>query len=582
VLRLTVGVGIGVLCAHTLRPTARREQAPADPLTWGLIAIVSVLALLTCVGAMTDRGQWWAFDDSPAYLVFSKQLHQAGDMIQPFSFRRMTSLGAQSLFQAAVLVGATPEGIHLFDRGVCGIVLVALLLGAPRGRAAPPMALRLLPALLVLLMPNYRLNSAATLSGTVVLFAIYRTLDLPPSPTRKRRMHAAALGLLVALACALRPFFVLPAVAAVALAYALERPEASDRSGVPEEALVAAGVTVLAVLPWSIGLLRSNGTPMYPPFAGDYQAESGFMSVSFDYTRAKLIWDELRFWEPIETIHLFFIAALILYRRESLAFRVSCAGLVLGLTAMLVFLPGSDYRELARYLYPLELALALIVAMRALATFATPGEPGAMAAGFLVLAACSGELYWKRDEAERAYDDGFEQGFNILRGRELLPGGGRPTLFRRTEEDVMETPILSLRAEQTYTDLQRAVPAGAPILAMVEEPYRFDFRRNRVTILDLPGVAGPRGGIPVFQGAEAVAAYFHSLGFRYLTLTDTRSTLALYSLRSWETHASIKTPQTTIAPRVLDVFGNLSQLTQSRRRVFEADGIVVIDLDQPS
>ncbi len=580
VLRLAIGVGVGILCANALRPGRKPWSPRFDAPYWGVVFIVAVLAFLTCVGSMTDRGQWWAFDDTPAYLVFPKQLFEVGDMLQPFSFRRMSSFGAQSLFQAVLLVGSAPEQVHLFDRGVCGVVVVAMILGAPHDRGSSPFVLRLLPALLVLLLPNYRMNVAAVLSGTVFFFAIYRTLDLPASATRKPRVHAAVLGLLVAGACALRPFFAVPAIATVALAYAFGKSRSIGWTPLAKQALVVGAVTLVALLPWSVALLRSNGTPLYPPFPGDYRVASRFTHLVLGYERAKMIWEELRYWEPVATIHLFFVAGLVVLKNDAPAFRASYFALLIGFLIMLVLIPISDYRDLVRYAYPLELAFVLAVAMRSLAAFAQPVEPAAMAAGFLVLVACAGELYWKHDDAQRSFDDMFEQTFNIIEGRTLLPGGGRPPMFRTDDDEVLETPFLSLHAERSYEELQHAVPPGASIVAMVEEPYRFDFRRNRVDILDLPGIVGPDGGVPVFHGSDAVARYFLAHGLRYLALVDTHTCTELYSLRAWEAHAVNKLigPQNFIAPWILDVFANLERLTHSRKHLFEAAGMVVVDL----
>jgi hypothetical protein len=583
VLRVMIGVGIGVLCAHALRPNGQPWRPRTDFAYWGAIAIVVPLAFLTCVGSMTDRGQWWAYDDTPAYLVFPRQLVQIGDMLQPFSFRRISSFGAQSLFQATLLVGAAPEHVHLFDRGICGVVVVAMILGAPRDSGSSPFALRLLPAVLVLLLPNYRMNCAAVLSGTLFLFAIYRTLEIAASPSQRPRMHAAVLGLLVAAACALRPFFVLPATATVALTLLLGgKWRSTGRRLLVEEALVIAGTTLAALLPWSLALLRSNGTPLYPPFDGDYRSASGFTTMVLGYERIKMIWDELRYWEPVATIHLFFIAGLVASKNDTPAFRASYFALLVGFIVMLLLIPISDSKDLVRYAYPLELAFVLVVTLRSLAAFAPPGEPSAMAAGVLVLAACAGELYWKHDESQMAYDDMFEQARNLIAGKALLPGGGHSPRYHLDNGELLDTPMISMRAEHIYGELQRAVPAGAPIAAMVEEPYRFDFRRNRVSILDLPGVVGPRGGIPVFHGPEAVAKYFLSLGLRYVALVDTHTCLALYSLRAWEQHGISKVvgPQNFIAPIVLDIFSNFERLGQSRRHLFEEGGMVVLDLGE--
>ena len=70
--------------------------------------------------------------------------------------------------------------------------------------------------------------------------------------------------------------------------------------------------------------------------------------------------------------------------------------------------------------------------------------------------------------------------------------------------------------ERFYRRLQSSVPAGEPILATLDHTFYLDGRRNHIYTFDHPGVIGPRGGPPAFQGPEAFASYLSSVGIRYL------------------------------------------------------------------
>jgi hypothetical protein len=568
VLRVIVGIGIGVACANAvLIPPPSRAKSEV----WGkafLLFIAIFLTILLCVSSLTDRGTWWSNDDTTAYLVFPKQLVEAGDMIQPFSFRRMSSYGGQSLLQAVLLVGAAPEHAHLFDKGICSAVLVAMLLGRRGEAPAAPFALRLLVAMFVLFLPNYRLNLAAVLSGTVFLFAISETLELPDSALGDPRVRAVILGLLVGAASALRPFFMLPAGLCVLLAFALRADLRGRRSVLARELFRLGAVSAVAILPWAIALLRSNGTPLFPGIAGYYLTDSGFTHLNLDFARLMTFWDALRYWEPIGTIHLFFLAALIRTRFDTPAFRASTIALLVGGLVMLALLPQSAYRDRCRYICPLELAFVLTVALRSLAAFTPRFDASSLTAGIFVVIGIIGEIYWRHEDTAKTYDDAFKEAH-------LITAGPLP----EESEALLKTEADAQHVREVYSDIQGSIPAGAPVLAMLEEPYRLDFGRNRVAILDLPGLVGPRGGVPLYQGPDKVAEYFLGLGIRYLALVNPRQTRDLYSIGGWEEHAKTTgMPQNALAPRVLDVFDNFEKLRGSKQKLYEQGNVVVLDL----
>jgi hypothetical protein len=81
-------------------------------------------------------------------------------------------------------------------------------------------------------------------------------------------------------------------------------------------------------------------------------------------------------------------------------------------------------------------------------------------------------------------------------------------------------------------EIQSHVPLHVPFLAMSDDPYLFDFERNKVVLVDLPTVAGPvdvppPGASP--EQYERAIADFERLGIDYFVLVDTKKSRELYN-----------------------------------------------------
>jgi hypothetical protein len=559
-----VAGGLALLAAGIVaeppRPRRLGRRLRAGPLFAAGCAAAVLLLGLGWVSSLGHRGDFYWFDDGPAYLVFPRQLAQTGAMDQPFSFRRLTSYGAQSFLQAMLLAGADPPAVPLFDEGLCTTILVGLVLADPRTRAAAPRALTLLAAAIVLLLPDYRMNVAAVQSGTVVFYAMYRTLALERWAAPGDAPRWAILGLLAAAACALRPFFAVAALAVVAFgALAAADRRGAERAGTARTAAtVSAAVTGLALLPWAWALERSCGTPMFPPFQGFYQPASHFADSSGGAFRVRMIVDVALCTEPILTIHLFLLASLLMRDRTPRgAARASCAGLLVGFVVLQLLIPISDWRSLIRYRLPMELAFVLVVSARAWSPFRRPLEPRAIAAGATVLVASAVHLYAGLEGSGHAIQAALDQAAKPRRAEWLA------------EAD----------ADRRYAAIQASVPAGARMLVMLDEPFRLDFRRNPVLILDMPTIVGPGGDFPIGRGPEALAAHLRAQGIQYLAaLRPDRS--ELYSAETWRDHARTDDgmPQHRLAPRVLDVYDSIEKLRATRRSAYDDGSVSVFEL----
>jgi hypothetical protein len=134
-------------------------------------------------------------------------------------------------------------------------------------------------------------------------------------------------------------------------------------------------------------------------------------------------------------------------------------------------------------------------------------------------------------------------------------------------------------ATQDYQDVQGHVPAGEKIVVAVDEPFRFNMRRNPVFSLDLMGGLGPKPGFPVFQGPDALATYLLTNGIRYILHVDFHHSHELYDLEKWRRHKTLqKIFLAYEAPFMVDVMESIQALDETRKVVYEQFNMRVLDL----
>jgi hypothetical protein len=140
-------------------------------------------------------------------------------------------------------------------------------------------------------------------------------------------------------------------------------------------------------------------------------------------------------------------------------------------------------------------------------------------------------------------------------------------------------PSPLLAADPRYHALQASIPAGAPLLVMLDRPFWLDFRRNPIEVIDMPGQVSPPPGIP-FDDDEALVAYLAMHGFRYLAFVRSTASENQYSRKGWQ--RLLGPPPSPLwgraAPFVLRLFDRFESLSRSRVRLYDDGALVALDL----
>ncbi|MBX3217556.1 MAG: hypothetical protein KF850_36330 [Labilithrix sp.] len=536
--------------------------------------VVGCVVAVHCLGGIAD---WHTnpYDDDIAYLAFLKKLSDTGTILEPFSFRRLSAYGGQTLFLELVSVRAAPSQAHTFDRCISVLLIVMLMLGHRRRGRRPAVLFLLSTILLVVAMPTIAINTASYFSGVVFFLALFRTLVWVEERTSERSdvarlapwKAALPLALVAVAACTLRQNYLpVPAVTlAVSYGARIFRTRGALRVRLAEP-FYAAGFSLAALVPWFIVSWQSNHTFLYPVMPGTFHTPLALNATGWNVVREIAFQGNVAVEGlPLETFGLFVVAAAFVREPGArVPLGATCVAAIVGFVALVHGLTQSDATNIGRYAFAFLVAMALAVVLTT-STARLSARPGRLhvAAG-LALFATFLQIALSRDKFWKEYGLKFD---NV----ELLA-------YSRSRATATEPPELRMYAER----LQGAVPAGERIAVLVDEPHYLDFRRNPIWNLDMPGYASLPPGMPSFKGSEALEEYYRALGLRWLMWVTPEHSRYHYRRGYFlELFLSEQEIWRAYAPYLVDFIDNLAEIRRRHREVYSERGIVVIDLAEP-
>ena len=556
--------------AQSLRSGLRRAagESVVVVLALAVTALVAVQlagSLAGTVDTVVEHPPFDLHDDTQAYLVFPYKMLELGSMgSEPFEARRMLSLGGQSFLQALVLVALPVRTIHLLDDGVALLILVGLILGGARRRGlgrGPTMLLLLV--LLTLPHLDMRGNTSSLFTGVVLLVSWFRLLaeDLVrPAPAIA---NAALVAVTAGGLCTLKSTLIPAAVILFAVSAAAHAVRGGAARRAAGEALLAAAMVGVVLLPWMTSVFASSHTLLYPVlgkgfYGGVYTDEFAAISGDFSVPRAELAgatWAQLVSVLPALLVLLFVRDARP--RAPATAVIVAAIG-----TALLLVVMGdpSLSRSLDRYAFPVHAAAFLCLV---LAAFERDEESGGQRSGLGAMAAvaiAAAVMLQGARATEELYRQVLANGASAIAGE----------------------PVGSETERRALSELQAAMPASGAVLATLPNPFLLDLRSHRVYLNSLPGMAGLPPGLPVFAGGEEVASYLQAHSIRYLAYGGVAQLRDLFTLT--EDRILDKYPRSRMRWAMLRYHQRYRQtveeLARSRKRLYADSTTVLLDLSQ--
>lgn len=567
---LLVELALSALAPPPVTAEEAAARTPLEPLVLALLALLGAYLVFNVAGSMSNRGN--PADDGVAYAGFMRRLLEAGNLEEPFSFRRLSAYGGQTALLALTALRGDYESLDILDRGLFQIISVLVLLDLIRRRRLHVVACALLIAFL-LAQPEVRFNSAAHWTGIAVFLGVYGVAtreDLSP------RAMLIGVYALCGVACTLRQNFILPA-GLFALFFSIQHVRAvaaeAGASGGWRRAFVRERVALLwglgaagvLVLPYMVAAWQSNHTFLYPVLIGTGNPAAPLRPNGATF------YDEIIFFIAIflnsDPVRSWWILAPLLFMVRDLRPRRPLSAMLWASVVGLLYLTHSfmlsDAYNIWRYAagYMTPLLQIFLLEMLVKVPLVRGGSPlqiklPALAHG-LVLALALVQLVEFRNVVSGRMAGNLEE-FDAARDN-----GTRRTTMR----------------ERSYRELQAAIPEGAHVAFMMDEAYRLDYARHHLYNLDLPGFAAPAPGLPSFLPTEVWRDYFHSLGIRYVAYIDGAYSSYLYRRRTWAINTySDHGIWRFMATHVVDAGDALRRLAATSKVLYDKDGFVAVDL----
>jgi hypothetical protein len=421
-------------------------------------------------------------------------------------------------------------------------------------------------ALVLLLLPDTSINTAAHWSGVAMFLALYRAVA---------RDHWSLVGLVGAAACTLRQNYIAVVALFVALALA-QRLIATRRLTSWREAVQIerarwkrlAIVTLLALAGWLLAAFLSNRTFLFPYQTGTWNDELSLQPSGTTWVAEllRLAWASIET-TPIVVVPILF--ALLVFTdddRLGSPLRSLFIAVGIGFAVLVHSFAAAVPAHLWRYAFGFSIALTAIFVVEVGAEHERSAKLAPLGR-WLLLAALALQLLVERDAVPRR----FAALAGDLREAAAIDQRGDPS---------------ALVEERRHAALQAAIPAGASVAVLLDDPAYLDFQRNRIANLDTPGFASPAtdtdAQLPAFRGAEALREYLVAAGYPYIAFV--RSERSRYCHRRgfwlWRLFNDIEIFQIMSAYEI-DLIDSLAELATTTTVLHDDDGLVALDLGAP-
>jgi hypothetical protein len=505
-------------------------------LDWGAAVILAVTLIVFYAPSVASRNLE-PYDDYLAYFPLVHRFLDTGTLIDPFSFRRLSTYGGQSLLDALAIAVGSEKNMNVLDAGIAMVALGGLVYSSLRLALRPIVATAC--TLAALLVPIVRHNTMSQATGVLLWLALYRTFRLK-SPL--------LAGLLLAAVCTLRSNYI---GAAAILALAALLPVTGLMVTVRDRLKFGAAAGA-AMVCWALLLYRSSGSPVYPLIGGfarySYSAGAAWSDRLHAMIQLLTNFNALFLFVPL-------VVALIAVRGAHIPF--SAAALLSSLMIPMV-LPFSDAASVFRYVQPIAFGSLLIAAAVVIQNERIRRKQIA------VVLAVTMFPVWAM--------------YSVMSVKQAAA-----SLASLPEQIADRTPLYPPDVAVRYRRLDSALPRAASVYAIVPLPSLLDYKQHRVFPPDLIGCASPPPGMPFFRGPAEVKEYLLSLGIEYIAYNDfdRPSVETGYWRWWWRERAAFQNPVLKpMTPYVLDLMENVDRLAASEGVVFRDGDLSLIRLNR--
>ncbi len=520
---LFIGCGLALL-AWRFAPGlwARLRARPGKgPMIWSTV-VVGTLGLMLLVQAILALGMVFPnpCDDLLAYIPMAQRLVDTGQVIEPWSFRRLQHLGGQPFLQAFPIATFGYGAFAVTDTLTASAFLAGLFAAGGFRRVSSRMCcVAVILAVPMLSVP--RGNSATVLlavplltAGFLALRELRAALTAGDGPLGHR--WAAAGGLLLAAGASLRAYIVLAAGAVLVIGI-LTASKTSWRARV-KTLSIGVATAIGATAGWALGSWQSSGTPAFPIIGGNVNPDiassrdPGARGV-LDNIEQTLTLLQVGTYGPYIVAVLAVLVLAIATRRWLPDARLIyiVGGATLGnIIVLATFLTLAADGDFPRYVFPIVAAPVVFYLHEAIRGTESIDGIGRAASVRPLLLLAPALLVFAFVFAPSLTP--YESAYAVVR-----PGLGG--LSADGKSHGVEAWVASPELRSDYRQASQLLRGHGRAIAAVDRPYLLDYRTDDIESLDLVGWAAPGGDFPLFGSALDKIRLLRSQGYEQLLAT---------------------------------------------------------------
>ncbi len=550
------------------------QESRQDKIILSGLAIVSFLILIQYAGwvytgrlnfaNMVYADGFNTSDDYHAYLVFPHKMLQLGSMgLEPFSERRMTSLGGQSFLHTFMVSVLSDTNLNIIDPSLALIITIGLIIGFLKENQASTRRV-IFTILLVLLIAVPKANTTSMMLPVALFLSLFRTLDSKEIDRSSWVSNACIIALISAAICTLKSSLIPASVIVFAVSYLCYFISSNTKLKVVWEFGLATVLVGIFLLPWMISLYQSSGTLLYPLLGKGYHASAYGITFKSGSTLLGTVKTALGAFRGIYVFILILLACLSLsirplkfaslpaessFSNRQAPLSMTVAALAATVVVGVLTENADPFRYSFSHLFP-AIIILIMLAMTDTGGLNKNGIPNF----FIVAVFCAGlTISYNWDITKNTYS----------------------AYVKNIKFGLTNPSLVSAKQKLQYAALQQSIPQGETVLTRLDAPFILDFKRNQLFLADWPGGASLPPGMPAFKGPEALANYLVSKSIRYIA----------YSSWSLNHPADVDTSGPGLSSWFRlqsqlshDFRDNVQQLAKTRKKLYEDGENFVLDL----
>ncbi len=550
------------------------QETRQDKIILAGIAIVSFLILIQYAGwvytgrlnfaNMVYADGFNTSDDYHAYLVFPHKMLQLGSMgLEPFSERRITSLGGQSFLHTFIVSLLPDTNLNIIDPGLALIITIGLIIGFLKENQASTRRV-IFTILLVLLIAVPKANTTSMMLPVALFLSLFRTLDSKEIDRNSWVSNACLIALISAAICTLKSSLIPASVIVFAVSYLAYFISSNTKLKVVGEFGLATVLVGIFLLPWMISLYQSSGTLLYPLLGKGYHASAYGITFKSGSTLLGTVKTALGAFRGIYVFILILLGCLSLsirplkfanlpaessFSNRQAPLSMTVAALVATVVVGVLTENADPFRYSFSHLFP-AIIILIMLAMTDTGGLNKNGIPNF----FIVAVFCAGlAISYNWDITKNTYS----------------------AYVKNIKFGLTNPSLVSGKQKLQYAALQQSIPQGETVLTRLDAPFILDFKRNQLFLADWPGGASLPPGMPAFKGPEALANYLVSKSIRYIAY----SSWSLNHPPNVDTSGPGLSSWFRLQSQLSHDFrDNVQQLAKSRKKLYEDGENFVLDL----